>query len=84
MPTYTYKCKECGNVEEAFRSIDNRKDGPECCNEVMDQIIVPAHIQPVLGGGSFQGYMCPVTDTFVTSRKQRKEIMARHGMVEKG
>lgn len=38
----------------------------------------------VLGGGSMPGYLCPVTDRFVTSRRERRNIMAEHGLIEAG
>ena len=83
MPLYSYKCETCGHTEDAFRRISERLDGP-ICHDKMKLMIVPVMIQPVLGGGSFQGYKCPITDQFVTSRKQRKEIMKSHGLEEKG
>lgn len=84
MPLYTYKCDECGDVKDAVNKISNRKIGPKCCEQNMYQIIVPVNIQPVLGGGSFQGYVCPVTSKFVTSRKERRNIIAEHNLIEKG
>jgi putative FmdB family regulatory protein len=85
MPIYTYKCASCGEVQDAFRSIANRADSPKCeCGGETKPIIVPTQIAPVLGGGAMPGYQCPVTDKFVTSRRERREIMKRHGLVEKG
>ena len=46
--------------------------------------ITATQVANVLGGGSMQGYKCPVSGEWVTSRRQRKEIMARHGLVEAG
>jgi len=82
MPIYTYKCS-CGKVEDQYNTIDNRKNGPTCHGS-MKLSIQPTQLQPVLGGGDFPGYQCPVTDKFVTSRKERKEIMKRHNLIEKG
>lgn len=84
MPIYTYKCYHCNSVVDASRKIADRKKGPDCCGEVMNQIIVPAMIQPVLGGGDFPGYQCPVTDKYITSRKQRRNVIAEHNLIEKG
>jgi putative FmdB family regulatory protein len=84
MPLYTYKCS-CGEVIDAFRSIANRGDSPVCkCGEKTRQIIVPTNIAPIIGGGNFPGYKCPVTDQWIDSRKKRREIMKRHDLVEKG
>lgn len=84
MPTYTFRCP-CGEVKDAFRSIANREDGPICeCGQKMAKIITPVNIAPILGGGDMPGYKCPVTDQYVTSRRQRRNIMAEHDLVEKG
>jgi hypothetical protein len=82
-PLYTYKCPECEKVEDAYRSINDRNNGPECHGQ-MQKIIIPTAIQPVLGGGNMPGYQCSVTGEFVTSRKRRKEIMREHNLYEKG
>jgi putative FmdB family regulatory protein len=85
MPIYTYQCSICDSITEAFRTIAHRKDGPECgCGHETLLKITPTQLAPVLGGGDFQGYMCPVTDKWVTSRKARREIMAEHNLIEKG
>lgn len=85
MPLYTYQCKECGDIKEEFRTIATRDDCPGCvCGVHMDFVIMPVNIAPILGGGDFQGYNCPVTDEFVTSRHRRSEIMKEHDLVEKG
>ena len=84
MPTYSYQCR-CGKTKDDFRHIKQRHDGPLCeCGNTMELKIVPTMLQPVLGGGDFPGYQCPVTDKFVTSRKERREIMKRHDLVEPG
>lgn len=83
MPLYVYKCKACGKVEEAYRSIADRHTGPECHGEMEFQISTPM-IAPVLGGGSIPGYQCPVSGEHVTSRRRRREIMKEHNLVEKG
>jgi len=49
----------------------------------MQKIIVPPAINPILGGGNWHGYECPVTGEFVTSRKRRREIMRQHNLAEK-
>ena len=83
MPTYTYKCEVCEKTTDAIRKIADRANGPEC-HGVMRQMIIPPMIAPVLGGGDMPGYQCPITDQFVTSRKQRKEIMKEHNLEERG
>ena len=85
MPIYTYQCQDCERIQDAHRSIAKRNDSPVCpCGGDTAKKIVPAMVAPVMGGGSFPGYQCPVSNEFVTSRKQRREIMKRHDLVEKG
>ena len=85
MPLYDYKCP-CGHIETMNNSIDNRRThAPIHCDEQMSIMISGSHhIAPVLGGGGFQGYKCPITDKFITSRRERRNIMAEHGVVETG
>ena len=85
MPLYTYQCQKCECVQDAFRSIAEREKSPKCqCGGATKQIIVPPMIAPVLGGGDFPGYQCPITDQWVSSRNKRREIMREHGLIEKG
>lgn len=85
MPTYSYKCQECGSEKDAIRRIADRKNGPDCCGQTMKQVIVAPMIQAqILGGGDCPGYVCPVTQEFVTSRKRRREIMKENGCHESG
>lgn len=83
---YQYRCKECGSVQDGVRSVANRDDTPKCgCGGETTRLITGgAGFTPVMGAGDMPGYQCPVTDQFVTSRKQRREIMAAHNLVERG
>lgn len=85
MPTYTYEC-ESGHRTDAVRRIADRHDAPQCtaCGEATALRIVPAQVAPILGGGNFPGYYCVVADKWVSSRRERREIIAKHDLVEKG
>jgi hypothetical protein len=57
---------------------DMEKHVPQCCEMPMTRMIYPV-------AGYVQGecrYRCPVTLEGVTSWKQRKEIMARKGLID--
>ena len=84
MPLYTYACPKCGEKDTEFNTVQDRHVGPECCGAQMVLEITPTQVANVLGGGSMPGYVCPVSGDYVTSRKQRREIMARHGLIEAG
>lgn len=36
------------------------------------------------GGSAIPGYMCPVTDKWVESRRERRNIMAEYELIEVG
>jgi len=83
MPTYSYECEICDSIKDSYNTIAQRHNAPKCnCGQSMVLKIMPTHLQPILGGGDWPGYKCVVTDKFVSSRKQRREIMAEHNLVE--
>lgn len=80
MPNYDYKCHSCGHEQESFNRMNEcRTNAPTCCGEGMDIIIKQAPMgfvdRPI-------EYICPVTSTPVTTRRQRNEIMKREGLVD--
>lgn len=84
MPIYTYKCS-CGSITEQYNTVANRKNGPACeCGDTAELKIVPTQLAPVLGGGDFPGYKCPVTEKWITSRRKRKYIMDSNNLIEVG
>jgi len=85
MPLYSYKCPDCGEMTDSYNIVDNRHQSPVCeCGGMTSLSIQPTQLQPVLGGGDWDGYRCPVTDTFVTSRRKRKYIMDSNNLIETG
>ena len=85
MPIYSYKCEKCEIIKDMYNSINDRRKPLKCdCGGDMLLSIQPTMLQPVLGGGDFPGYKCVVTDKFVSSRKQRREIMKEHDLIERG
>ena len=85
MPLYSYKCSKCGELTDAYNMISTRHQSPACeCGGDTALSIQPTQLAPVLGGGDFPGYMCPVTDEFITSRRKRKYVMDEHNLVEAG
>lgn len=79
MPTYSYECRDCGAEQEVFCKISEMDDRvPRCCEAPMQR-----NIHPVAGYVQMPcSYVCPVTRQGVTSWKQRKEIMARKGLID--
>lgn len=85
MPLYTYQCESCGTTQDAIRPIKDHKNGPECCNRTMKQIITKAPMAAqVWGGHDFPGYRNMVTGEYVTTRARHRDILKEHDLVEVG
>lgn len=82
MPIYDYRCSECGTEYHNIRApiSERNNDAPECCGERTKIILRPTRHVHVY---HFEGYDCPVTEVPVTSQGQRKDIMAKHDLVDK-
>ena len=76
---YEYECKHCWRRTQEVHAIADRHDkAPECCGERMKLIITSA---PYGYMDRKIDYICPVTNEHVTSKRQRRNIMAREGLV---
>ena len=76
---YDYQCNTCGSKATAINSVSERRsNAPECCGEKMGIYIGSA---PMAYMGRTIDYVCPVTGQHVSSKRQRREIMAREGLV---
>jgi putative FmdB family regulatory protein len=83
MPLYVYECPE-GHRKDAFRSISDRNNAPECdCGLSMQKVILPVMFnESFLGSSKNEGYKCPVTNEWVDSKRKRLNIMDKHDLVE--
>ena len=81
---YTYRCKSCGATTDAHRKVKDRANAPDCqsCGGETYHILVPVRFNAVMGGHDNPGYQCPVTDTWVDSKRKRRSIMDEHNLVE--
>lgn len=76
---YEYECKVCGNQTESVNRMADRHTGaPSCCDQQMN-LYIGTPPMGYVDRSIF--YRCPVTGEGVTSKKQRREIMAREGLV---
>ena len=75
---YEYRCKSCGSEAEAFNKIAERHtNAPICCGERMPIIFKTA---PMGYMGRTIDYMCPVTNQHISTKAQRRDVMARNGL----
>lgn len=79
MPIYHYRCESCGHEEDAYARVMDRHWGPLCCNQGMQLKIVPAHVMP-----DIEEFTIPGTDQVIRGRKQKREYMREHRLIEVG
>lgn len=79
MPIYEYRCKECDHVTDAYRSVDNRNDVPECesCSGETKKIISAYHMH-----GDLTPYYDENLETHIQSKQHRRQVMAAQGVEE--
>jgi len=79
MPVYRYKCTVCGNEQDGYNTIDNRKtDAPECHGK-MEIKIMPSGVVP-----DIEAFVVPGTSDIIHSRSDRRNYMRKHGLTEVG
>lgn len=78
MPIYRVACG-CGYQEDVFRSLAEYQNLPSHCGEMMKRVIcapmVIADIQP---------YRSMATGEYVGGRRQHRDHLKRHGLIEVG
>ena len=75
---YDYQCKTCQAETEAINKIAERNThAPVCCGQKMVIIVKKA---PMGYMGRTIDYICPVTNEHVTSKRQRRNIMAENNL----
>ena len=81
MPLYSYKCKQCGKIKDKHNRIDDHKNGPECCGEIMRQVLGLNFVH-----GDFQPYVdhnLGPQPVVVKSKQHRRQLMKQHNVDEK-
>jgi putative FmdB family regulatory protein len=80
MPIYTYRCADCAEVTDAYRSVAERDNCPPCevCGGKTKKIIAPYRVH-----SDMEPYYDWNLDTYVKSRKHRKKVMREKGVEEK-
>lgn len=76
MPIYEYNCKNCEQVFEVVRRMQDYQEPaycPKCSKEGVRKLSAPAV------RGDYAGYQCPVTGQWVEGRKAHEENLKRTG-----
>lgn len=74
MPFYTYHCKRCDGVQDAYRHVSGRHDSPMCCEQATSLCIVAPAV-----AADLPGYESPATGKWVEGRSQRREDLKQSG-----
>ena len=75
---YDHKCKACGAEAESVNKVaDRNTNAPICCGERMPIII---KVAPMGYMGRTIDYVCPVTNQHISTKAQRRDVMARNGL----
>ena len=78
MPLYEYRCRDCGEITEAVRSVDERMDAPACgCGGETYKIISAYRVHP-----DFEPYYDDNLETHIKSKQHRKQVMREQGVSE--
>jgi hypothetical protein len=80
MPTYSYECRYCGQAAERVQRVAQRHEGPRCCGWVMPLVIMAPAIRA--DNLDAKSYFDHGLGERITSRSQRKRLMAAHNLVE--
>ena len=80
MPIYEYRCRDCQKITDAYRSVVNMWEAPDCqCGGKTRKIItrrfsVHSDLTP---------YYDEHLETHIESKQHRKQVMAEQGVSEK-
>lgn len=78
MPLYSYRCAECGAVDEQFARVSDRDASIPACHGQMVRQLQPAMVSVQADCHAIS----PIDGTPLTSRRQRAEYMKRNGLQE--
>lgn len=76
MPIYTYRCAECGAVDEQFARVSDRDASIPACHGQMVRQLQPAMVSVQADCHAIS----PIDGTPLTSRRQRAEYMKRNSL----
>lgn len=83
MPLYLYECPECHSRTEATNRMAERHTHAPVCGKNATHGQMGIRLTPNLGHVQQDcSYRCPVTRQWVTSNRQRRNIMAEHRLAD--
>lgn len=81
MAIYSYKCVECGKGQEVWQSISSYSVAPkvpECHGPMRRELTFP---MVTFDTAPWAAFRSPIDGAVITSRAERNEHMAKHGVV---
>lgn len=87
MPTYTFRCQQCGEPYEVMRTIREHAENPRpfvCCGQPAERWFVldgsTAAVNNVLAGDRHYDGLRATDGADISSRSKHREYMKRHGL----
>ena len=78
MITYQYRCRDCQEITDAVRTIEDRENAPQCeCGGVTRKIISLYHAHSDL-----TPYWDDNLQAFIEGKQHRKKVMLEQGVSE--
>lgn len=78
MPLYSYECRDCGEVTDAHRRVDDRNNCPSCkCGGETEKVISGYRVI-----GDLEPYYDDNLQTHIQGRQHRQRVMAEQGVSE--
>lgn len=78
---YDFKCKACGQVQERIVSGDEVIHSL-CCHAKCDRLMPAPRCN--MGAAGAYGYYDENLETYISTNRQRREVMREKGVCEKG
>jgi len=79
MPVYETVCEKCKREKDIVRKVDDRHDTEECCGEKMRLMISKPNFNV-----DYTNYTSMHDGTRITSKKQHRDHLKEHRLVEIG
>lgn len=80
MPIYEYQCPHCERREDIYCSVKAKRKAPVCCHGPMERYFsVAGYVIP-----DIQPYRSMQTGEVIGGRKQHRDHLKQHGLIEVG
>ena len=80
MPTYSARCKKCGNEQDFIAKVADRDNTPLCCKKPMERFIVPPMICAI-GISDHFSMKSPIDGKPIYGRSEYLKLVKEHNIL---